>query len=105
MNLNGYTLTNYTIPDYSNEHWLDTADPVHHWFRSDDAGETWRRVSDDAKTICRGYYYSDLRVDPAMLGLYYGINAFCSLLGQMGCGSFIVRYGAEKMARKLGNAT
>lgn len=33
-------------------------------YRSDNAGETWRRTSDDARTICRGYYYSDLRVDP-----------------------------------------
>jgi MFS family permease len=41
----------------------------------------------------------DLHVDPAMLGIYYGINAFCSLIGQMGCGSFIVRYGAWRMSQ------
>lgn len=42
---------------------------------------------------------ADLRIDPAMLGVYYGINAFCSLIGQMGCGSFIVRYGAWRMSQ------
>lgn len=41
----------------------------------------------------------DLRVDPAMLGVYYGINALSSLIGQMGCGSFIVRYGAWRMSQ------
>ena len=42
-------------------------------WRSDDHGETWRRVSDDAKTICRGYYYSDLRVDPVDADRVYAI--------------------------------
>ncbi len=42
---------------------------------------------------------ADLGVDPAMLGVYYGINALSSLIGQMGCGSFIVRYGAWRMSQ------
>lgn len=42
-------------------------------WRSDDYGENWRRVSDDAKTICRGYYYSDLRVDPMDADRVYAI--------------------------------
>jgi len=33
-------------------------------WRSDDFGETWRVVSNDAATLCRGFYYADLRVDP-----------------------------------------
>ena len=33
-------------------------------FRSDDHGETWRKVSDNAHTLGRGFYYADLRVDP-----------------------------------------
>lgn len=33
-------------------------------WRSDNFGETWRKTSDDARTICRGFYYADLRVDP-----------------------------------------
>lgn len=33
-------------------------------WRSDNHGETWRLVSSDAATLCRGFYYADLRVDP-----------------------------------------
>ena len=33
-------------------------------FRSDDHGESWRKVSDNAHTLGRGFYYADLRVDP-----------------------------------------
>lgn len=33
-------------------------------WRSDDYGATWRKTSDDAATLCRGFYYADLRVDP-----------------------------------------
>ena len=33
-------------------------------FRSDDRGETFHKVSDDTQLISRGFYYTDLRVDP-----------------------------------------
>jgi photosystem II stability/assembly factor-like uncharacterized protein len=33
-------------------------------FRSDDRGDTFRKVSDDVQIISRGLYYTDLRVDP-----------------------------------------
>lgn len=33
-------------------------------WRSDNYGETWRKTSDDSRTLCRGFYYADLRVDP-----------------------------------------
>ena len=33
-------------------------------FRSDDQGETWKKVSDNAHVLGRGFYYADLRVDP-----------------------------------------
>jgi len=42
-------------------------------FRSDNYGETWTKTSDDARTICRGYYYSDLRVDPQNADRVYSI--------------------------------
>lgn len=41
----------------------------------------------------------DLGIEPAMLGVFYGLNAFFSLIGQMGCGSFIVRHGAWRMSQ------
>lgn len=42
-------------------------------WRSDNHGETWTKTSDDARTICRGYYYSDLRVDPQNPDRVYSI--------------------------------
>lgn len=42
-------------------------------WRSDDYGATWRATSHDAATMCRGYYYSDLRVDPQNHDRVYAI--------------------------------
>ena len=42
-------------------------------WRSDDFGETWRKTSDDAATLCRGFYYADLRVDPQNADRVYAI--------------------------------
>jgi hypothetical protein len=39
------------------------------------------------------------RADPAWIGVYYGVSAAASLVAQMGCGSFIVRYGALRMSQ------
>lgn len=41
----------------------------------------------------------DLRFDPAWVGAYFGLAAFAALLFQMGCGSFIVRYGALRISQ------
>src|SRR5260221_1254869 len=41
----------------------------------------------------------ELQVAPAWVGVYYGVSAAASLLAQMGCGSFIVRYGALRMSQ------
>jgi len=42
---------------------------------------------------------ADLRIDPAWVGVYFGISAAASLFAQMGCGSFIIRYGAMRMSQ------
>ncbi len=42
-------------------------------WRSDDFGENWRKTSDDAATLCRGFYYADLRVDPVNPDRMYSI--------------------------------
>jgi len=42
---------------------------------------------------------ADMQVDPAWIGVYYGINATAALTGQLGCGSFIVRYGSLRMSQ------
>lgn len=42
---------------------------------------------------------SDLQIDAAWIGIYFGLTAFASLFTQLGCGSFIVRYGALRMSQ------
>ncbi len=42
---------------------------------------------------------TDLRIDAAWIGIYFGLTAFASLFTQLGCGSFIVRYGALRMSQ------
>lgn len=42
---------------------------------------------------------TELDADPAWVGVYYGLTAAAALLGQMGCGSFIIRYGALRMSQ------
>lgn len=42
---------------------------------------------------------TDLRYAPAWIGIYFGLTAFASLVAQLGCGSFIVRYGAMRMSQ------
>lgn len=42
---------------------------------------------------------SDLRIAPAWVGVYFGLTAAASLVVQLGCGSFIVRYGALRMSQ------
>jgi hypothetical protein len=42
---------------------------------------------------------AELDADPAWIGVYYGVAAASSLFAQMGCGSFIVRYGALRMSQ------
>ncbi len=42
---------------------------------------------------------TDLRIAPAWIGVYFGVTAAASLVVQLGCGSFIVRYGAMRMSQ------
>jgi MFS family permease len=42
---------------------------------------------------------TDLRIDPAWVGVYFGLTAAASLVAQLGCGSFIVRHGALRMSQ------
>ena len=42
---------------------------------------------------------AELHADPAWVGVYYGVSAGASLFAQMGCGNFIVRYGALRMSQ------
>jgi MFS family permease len=42
---------------------------------------------------------SDLRLNAAWVGIYFGLTAAASLVAQLGCGSFIVRHGALRMSQ------
>ena len=41
----------------------------------------------------------DLGVSPAVAGLYFALTACFALVGQMGCGSFILRHGPLRMSQ------
>lgn len=41
----------------------------------------------------------DLRLEPAWIGVYFGLMALASLVTQLGCGSFIVRHGAFRVSQ------
>jgi len=42
---------------------------------------------------------ADLRLDAAWIGIYFGVMALSALIAQLGCGSFIVRYGALRVSQ------
>ncbi len=42
---------------------------------------------------------ADLMLDSAWIGVYFSISAIASLATQLGCGSFIIRYGALRMSQ------
>ena len=42
---------------------------------------------------------SDLIIDPVWIGIYFSVTALSSLVVQLGCGSFIVRYGAMRISQ------
>ncbi|MBM3297093.1 MAG: glycosyl hydrolase [Candidatus Aminicenantes bacterium] len=50
-----------------------TESPEGTLFRSDDRGETFRLVSSDRRLVSRGFYYTDLRVDPAEENRVYAV--------------------------------
>ena len=42
---------------------------------------------------------TDLAINAVWVGIYFGLTAAASLVAQLGCGSFIVRYGAMRMSQ------
>jgi photosystem II stability/assembly factor-like uncharacterized protein len=56
-----------------------TESPEGTLYRSDDRGETFRRVSDNVEIVSRGFYYTDLRVDPADENRVYAVSSRLSL--------------------------
>src|SRR5437773_8374756 len=61
--------------------------------------QTFASVGKVLPAVLAPLVIAEFRADPAWVGVYYGISAAASLVVQMGCGSFIVRYGALRMSQ------
>jgi MFS family permease len=61
--------------------------------------QTFASVGKVLPAVVAPLVIAELHADPAWVGVYYGMSAAASPLAQMGCGSFIVRYGALRMSQ------
>jgi len=61
--------------------------------------QTFASVGKVLPAVVAPLIITELDTDPAWVGVYYGISAGASLFVQMGCGSFIIRYGALRMSQ------
>src|ERR1700737_1066321 len=61
--------------------------------------QTFASVGKVLPAVVAPLVIAELHADPAWVGVYYGVSAAASLFAQMGCGSFIVRYGALRMSQ------
>src|SRR5437764_14864782 len=61
--------------------------------------QTFASVGKVLPAVIAPLVIAELQADPAWVGVYFGIAAAASLLAQMGCGSFIIRYGALRMSQ------
>jgi MFS family permease len=61
--------------------------------------QTFASVGKVLPAVLAPLVIAELHADPAWIGVYYGLAAAASLCAQMGCGSFIIRYGALRMSQ------
>jgi len=61
--------------------------------------QTFASVGKVLPAVIAPLVIAELHADPAWVGVYYGLSAAASLVAQMGCGSFIIRYGALRMSQ------
>ncbi|MBV9966793.1 MAG: MFS transporter, partial [Alphaproteobacteria bacterium] len=61
--------------------------------------QTFASVGKTLPAVIAPLVIAELHADPAWVGIYYGLSAGASLFAQMGCGSFIIRYGALRMSQ------
>jgi MFS family permease len=61
--------------------------------------QTFASVGKVLPAVIAPLVIAELHADPAWVGVYYGVSAAASLFAQMGCDSFIVRYGALRMSQ------
>src|SRR5437588_7711568 len=61
--------------------------------------QTFASVGKVLPAVVAPLVIAELHANPAWVGVYYGVSAAASLFVQMGCGSFIIRYGALRMGQ------
>src|SRR5881394_3188749 len=61
--------------------------------------QTFASVGKTLPAVVAPLVIAELHADPAWVGVYYGLSAAASLFAQMGCGSFIIKYGALRMSQ------
>jgi MFS family permease len=61
--------------------------------------QTFASVGKTLPAVVAPLVIAEFHADPAWVGVYYGLSAVASLIAQMGCGSFIIRYGALRMSQ------
>src|SRR3954451_8066925 len=61
--------------------------------------QTFASVGKTLPAIVAPLVLAELSAGPAWVGIYFGLSAAASLVAQMGCGSFIIRYGALRMSQ------
>src|SRR5260370_434283 len=61
--------------------------------------QTFASVGKVLPAVMAPLVIAEFDADPAWIGVNYGVAAAASLVAQMGCGSFIVRYGALRMSQ------
>jgi MFS family permease len=61
--------------------------------------QTFASVGKVLPAVVAPLVIAELHADPAWVGVYFGVAAAASLFAQMGCGSFIIRYGALRMSQ------
>src|SRR6202158_6274432 len=61
--------------------------------------QTFASVGKVLPAVVAPLVIAEFHADPAWVGIYYGVSAAASLFAPMGCGSFIVRYGALRMSQ------
>ncbi|MBR0641348.1 MFS transporter [Plastoroseomonas hellenica] len=61
--------------------------------------QTFASLGRSLPTVIAPAIISDLRLDAAWVGVYVSLIAVSALIFQLGCGSFIIRYGALRMSQ------
>ena len=61
--------------------------------------QTFASIARSLPAVIAPAIIADLLLDPAWIGIYFGFTAAASLVVQMGCGGYIVRYGALRMSQ------